>query len=244
MPEHTTLIIGASSDIGGEIIRAIDSTDAVILAHYHQSAGKIESLAEKLSARLIPLIANLADEPETQKLIETAQTHCPCPENILLLAAPKVTNVRFKNLTWSDFLVHLNIQLRAAAMILMNFLPRMAQVKHGRVIFLLSSYTLGVPPAALSHYLTAKYALLGLMKSLAREYADKHLNINAVSPSMVETSFLSEIPDKIIELSAQQHPLKRNALPADIAPLVKFLLSENAHYITGVNFPVTGGLTF
>jgi 3-oxoacyl-[acyl-carrier protein] reductase len=101
-----------------------------------------------------------------------------------------------------------------------------------------------VPPKALAHYTTTKYALLGLMKALAAEYADKHISINAVSPSMTETSFLSGLPVKLIELSAAAHPLKRNASTQDIAPIIKFLLSSDADYIGGANVPVTGGSVF
>jgi 3-oxoacyl-[acyl-carrier protein] reductase len=70
------------------------------------------------------------------------------------------------------------------------------------------------------------------------------LNINAISPSMVETGFLKKVPEKIVEMSAEQHPLKRNATPEDIAPLAHFLLSSGSDYMTGVNVPVSGGLVF
>jgi len=125
-----------------------------------------------------------------------------------------------------------------------EFLPKMVKARFGRVVFMLSSVTFGVPPANMSHYVAAKYALLGLMKSLASEYANRMVTVNAVSPSMVETDFLCDIPEKIVELAAQQHPLNRNASPVDIAPVVKMLLSDEACYLTGVNIPVTGGLQF
>jgi len=58
---------------------------------------------------------------------------------------------------------------------------------------------------------------------------------------MIETDFLAKIPEKLIEMTADQHPQKRNGLPTDVAPVVRFLLSDEAGYITGVNIPVTGG---
>ena len=86
--------------------------------------------------------------------------------------------------------------------------------------------------------------MLGLMKSLAAEYGDKNININAVSPSMIETKFLSEIHEKVIEMSAEMNPLKRNATTKDIVPIIKFLLSKESDYITGANIPITGGSAF
>ncbi len=58
---------------------------------------------------------------------------------------------------------------------------------------------------------------------------------------MIETKFLSNIPDLIIEKNAQDCPMKRNAAISDIVPMIQFLLSENANYITGQNIIISGG---
>jgi 3-oxoacyl-[acyl-carrier protein] reductase len=120
----------------------------------------------------------------------------------------------------------------------------MGRAGSGKIVFVLSSYTINVPPKALADYVTAKYSLLGLMKALASEYADKGVSINAVSPSMAETRFLSELPAKLVEMTADNHPQKRNARPDDIVPLIQFLLSKESSFITGANVPIAGGLVF
>ena len=117
----------------------------------------------------------------------------------------------------------------------------MAKAKGGRVITMLSSVTLGVPPKALTKYITVKYALLGLMKALASEYANKKVTVNCISPSMVETQFLSNLDKRIVQLTAEAHPLKRNAVVGDIIPVILMLLSDDSAYINGVNIPITGG---
>ncbi len=109
---------------------------------------------------------------------------------------------------------------------------------------MLSSYVIGVPPKSLSHYTVSKYAMLGLMKSLASEYADKNIQINSVSPSMIETKFLNNINEKLVEISAYNNPLKRNANIDDVVPVIKMLLSKESDYINGVNIPITGGSNF
>ena len=123
-------------------------------------------------------------------------------------------------------------------------MPKLAKEKRGVVVVMLSSCVLGVPPKALSHYTTVKYALLGLVKSLASEYADKRIRINAISPSMIETKFLSNIDERLIEIIASNNPLKRNASPTDIVPTVKLLLSDDASFMNGANLPITGGSIF
>ncbi len=120
----------------------------------------------------------------------------------------------------------------------------MAQKKKGKIVFVLSSCTFNIPPGALSHYVTAKFALLGLARSLAAEYGPKHININSVSPSMVETAFLQNIPERMVEIAAAQSPWQRNATPQDVAGVIRFLLSSDADYITGANIPVSGGTAF
>ena len=101
--------------------------------------------------------------------------------------------------------------------------------------------TLGLPPKYLSMYTTIKYAQLGLVRALAAEYGELGVSVNAVSPSMVETQLLSEVPRQIVELSQAQNPMGRNASADDVAGVIEFLLSPAAGFINGANIPVTGG---
>lgn len=241
MSNNTLLIVGASSALGMEIIRQIAAEDSVIFAHCHTGIDRLNRLSSDIAGRLIPIQADLQQAHDIASLIASVNSYAAPPGGIVFLAAPRLTLVRFKDLSLQDFRRHLGMQLDTAVEILKTFLPTMANNGYGRVVFMLSEVTVGLPPANMVHYITAKFALLGLMKALAGEYASRHVCINAVSPAMMETDFLAEIPAKIVELTAQQHPLKRNATPADVAPIVKFLLSEEAGFITGVNIPVTGG---
>jgi len=244
MNKEVILIIGASSDIGCELIRTIANNNNLIIAHYNNSEEKIKKIASEINSELIPIKADLSNEGQVGEMISTIREKFNFPNKIVHLPAVKMNYIRFKDTAWEDFQKDINVQLRSAVLILKEFLPQMAKVKKGKVVFALSSCTLGIPPKALIHYNTVKYGLLGLVKSLASEYADKAININAVSPSMIETSFLEKIPDKIIELNAQAHPLKRNATVKDVVPVIKFLLTDASDFISGVNIPVTGGSTF
>ena len=75
-------------------------------------------------------------------------------------------------------------------------------------------------------------------------FVDKNIQINAISPSMVDTKFLENINEKIVEISAYNHPLKRNATVEDITPTIKFLISNESDYMNGINIPITGGSIF
>lgn len=106
---------------------------------------------------------------------------------------------------------------------------------------MLSAVTLGMPPKFMSSYVTVKYALLGLIKSMAIEYADKGITVNAISPNMMETQFLDEIDERIVEMNKEQSAMKRNTGVDETVAGIMFLLSENAGYMNGVNLNMTGG---
>lgn len=241
--KNSILIIGASSDIGLDLIQNIDE-DALIIAHYNSSNESLLKLSNNLKNEIVTLKADLSSVDEVEYLLNTIESDYGIPNKIIHLAAPKVENIRFKDLNWENFETELNITLRSSVMILNRFLPYMAKTKSGKVVFMLSSYTIGVPPKALAHYTTVKYSMLGLLKSLASEYADKNIQVNAVSPSMTETKFLDNINEKLVEFSAHNHPLKRNAIVSDITPVIKMLISKDSDYINGVNIPISGGLVF
>ncbi|MDC1418121.1 SDR family oxidoreductase [Candidatus Thioglobus sp.] len=243
MSKDIILIIGASSDIGLNLIKNI-SDEALVIAHYNSSNEKLLELSKNINNELVTLKADLSKEDEINKLLDVIESAYGVPNKIIHLAANKVENIRFKDVSWSDFEKDINISFKSAVLILNRFLPKMAKLKKGKVIIMLSSYVLGVPPKALTHYTTIKYALLGLVKSLASEYSDKNIQINAVSPSMIDTKFLDNINEKFVELNAYNHPLKRNATVDDIAPIIKMLISKESDYINGINIPVTGGSIF
>lgn len=242
---ETILLIGGSSDLGLEIARQFRGEDVTILAHYSKSLGKIEKMqAEPGAPRIIPIKADLTKVEDVAALIAFVREKHGAPDKIVHLAAPKARNIYFRNIEWADFDREISIQLRSAVMILRELLPAMAERGKGKVVFVLSSFVLNAPPQATAHYVAAKYALLGLMKVLAAEYVKQRININAVSPAMMKTSFLDGLDERVVEIAAAQTPLQRHALPADVAPLVKFLLSPQADYIVGANIPVAGGTVF
>jgi len=236
-------IIGASSDIGLNLINHI-TEDALIIAHYNNNNKKLLEIASTSKNKIVPIKADLSKENEIQDMITTIEKEYGIPNKIIHLAAPKFENIRFKNLSWVEFQKDIDISLKSLILILTNFLPKLAKEKRGKVVCMLSSVTMNIPPKALVQYTTIKYALLGLVKSLASEYADKNIQINSISPSMVETKFLDNINEKFVELSAYNHPLKRNAKVDDITPILKMLISEESDYINGINIPITGGSIF
>jgi 3-oxoacyl-[acyl-carrier protein] reductase len=243
MSNNIILIVGASSDIGLNLIRNIDE-ECLILAHYNSTDDKLLELSKKIDNKMIMLKADLSKDSEIISMLNDIKNNYGIPTKIIHLAAPKFENVRFKDISWDSFQNDIDISLKSIILILNRFLPKLAKQKKGKVVIMLSSVVMNIPPKALTQYTTVKYAMLGLVKSLASEYADKNIQINSISPSMVETKFLNNINEKLVELGAYNHPLKRNAIVEDITPIIKMLISNESDYINGINIPITGGSVF
>ena len=86
-----------------------------------------------------------------------------------------------------------------------------------------------------------KYAMLGAVKALAAEYAEKGITVNGVSPAWVETKYLRNQPDFLIEQNAANSPLGRNLTVDDVIPAIEYLLSDGAACVNGQNLTVSFG---
>lgn len=236
------LVTGASGDVGRSLIRRVAGEYSVIWAHYCRTAGTLEELRRELGEKLVPVQADFLDETSTHAMVERIVSSGCAPDHIVHLSAPKTFNERFHKCRWEDYQAGIDASLRSIVLLLQAFMPGMAKQKYGRIVFMLTSYLIGIPPRYQSPYITVKYALYGLMRSVAAEYADKGVTVNAVSPDMIETRFLENIPELIVQQNAQRSPLKRNLTMADVVPAFAYFLSDEAEAVTGQNFGITGGM--
>lgn len=235
------LITGASSDIGKGLIETIHNNYDIIIAHYHTMNPELEKLKQKLQDKMILLQADFAEEESVLNLIQSIKSMGNYPDHIVHLAAVKYEYQKFEKAKWQSFELGIHTSVRSAVMILKAFCPEMKKKHYGKVIFMLTSSVVGKPPRFTAPYVMQKYALMGLMNSLAVEYADKGITFNSVSPGMVETKFLDQIPDYIIQKNAEESPLGRNLRTEDLLPLFEFLLSQGSDCMTGENIVIAGG---
>lgn len=235
------LITGASSDVGIALIRRVLQPEDVVIA---QGAGDLSGLAQLCQdypGQIRTYDVDLTDEAATELFIRDVAANYPLPTHIVHLPALRVINTKFKNFDEERFDKDLSVQVRSAVKICKTFAPKMAKAKRGRVLFMLTSYLLGMPPKNTAAYVMAKSTLQGLAKSLAADYAGTGVTVNCVMPSMMETKFLADTSDLIVQASAEANPMGRNARVSDVVPAMAFLLGEEAGFITGVTLPITGG---
>ena len=243
MADRRLLVTGASSDIGLATVRAmLSAPDApLVLAHSYRGDEKLRALQQDFGEQLQMLKADFTDASSVSGMADEIEAKYGSPHSMLHLPALRLSYERFRKFDWKLFESDMEVQIHSAVILLQRFLPAMAKTDGARVVFVLSSVTHGMPPKFLSMYTVLKYAQLGLMRSLAAEYAGTRVRINGISPSMVETQFLQGVADIAVRMSAAASPQGRNAAPADLVGAIQFLLSPAAEYITGIDIPITSG---
>jgi len=111
----------------------------------------------------------------------------------------------------------------------------------GRIIFI-SSIAGRIGQTGQANYAASKAGLVGLSRSLAKEFASRSITVNVVSPGPILTDMLAALPDEQQAAYAEAVPLGRLGKPEEVADLISFLASSKASYITGAVIPVDGGL--
>ncbi|RWS02030.1 Dehydrogenase/reductase SDR family member 4-like protein, partial [Dinothrombium tinctorium] len=135
-----------------------------------------------------------------------------------------------------------DINLKSAFLLTKLIVPQMEKRGGGSIVYI--SSILGYQPQQLiGAYSVSKTALLGLAKALAVECAPMKIRVNCVCPGIIQTQFSRPLweNEAPLEMIKQVMPMRRIGQPEEIAPLVSFLSSDDANYLTGESIPVAGG---
>ncbi len=120
-------------------------------------------------------------------------------------------------------------------------LQPMTKQRFGRIVNI-ASIVGAMGNAGQANYAASKAAVIGFTKTVAREYASRLVTVNAVAPGFIDTAMTQTLPADVKETLQKQIPLGRLGQPADIAEAVRFLVSDEAGYITGHVLHVNGGM--
>lgn len=140
-----------------------------------------------------------------------------------------------------DFTSVLDANLTGGFRVAKRAVKSMMRARWGRIVFVSSVVGLG-GQAGQANYAASKAGLVGLARSLAKEFASRGITVNVVAPGPIETDMIAALTDDQREAMLAAVPLGRLGAPAEIAATIEFLTSDAAAFITGTVLPVDGGL--
>ena len=141
-----------------------------------------------------------------------------------------------------DFADVLDANLTGAFRVARKVVKQMMRARWGRMVFVSSIVGLG-GQAGQANYAASKAGLIGLARSLAKEFASRDITVNVVAPGPIATDMLAALTDDQREALLAMVPLGRLGAPAEVAAAIEFLASDAAAYITGTVLPVDGGVS-
>jgi len=240
---RTAVITGGSSGIGWGMARAIARAGAAVVLVARDAAALAARAAELTAAggRAAWVSADLGDRAQAGRAAAAAAAAFGSPD-ILVNCAGLNLRPPLGELTVADWDVTMAVNLTAPFLLGQHFGPVMAGRGWGRIIHF--SSTAGKTNSTLggAHYTASKHGVLGIVRSMAVEFAPRGVTVNAVCPGLIDTEMVrsSIPPDRAAQIAAS-FPAGRLGEPGEVAELVAFLASERSGYITGAAFDINGG---
>lgn len=146
--------------------------------------------------------------------------------------------VRMKEEDWN---LVLQVNLTGTFHCIKAVMQAMTKQRYGRIVNI-ASIVGAMGNAGQANYAASKAAVIGLTKTVAREYASRSVTVNAVAPGFIDTAMTQGLSAEVKETLQKQIPLGRLGRPSDVAAAVRFLVSDEAGYITGQVLHVNGGM--
>ncbi len=237
-----SLVTGASQGIGETIALQLarEGAEAILLdiqkEKLEEVVRKIEDSGGKAWAYEVDvsLLSQVTDTIEAiigkHKKIDHLVNNAGITRDNLLM--------RMKEEEWDAVLA---VNLKGVFNLSKAVVRHMMGNRYGRIVNISSVVGL-MGNAGQANYAASKAGVIGLTKSMAREVAARGVTVNAVAPGYIATAMTERLPDAVKESFVNIIPMKRFGLPEDVASTVKFLLSDQAAYITGQVFNVNGGM--
>jgi 3-oxoacyl-(acyl-carrier-protein) reductase len=239
----TALVTGGSRGIGKAIALALAARGAdvgITCFTGCKFADDVRSQIVDLGRRAEYFAHDVGDVSEVAKLASEV-TNMLGEIDILVNNAGITRDRSFKKMTQEMWDTVLAVDLTGVFTVTKQFIDGMADRGWGRVISV-SSIVGEVGNFGQANYSAAKAGVIGLTKTLAREYARKGVTVNAVAPGFIRTRMLQDMPEKALEAVINMTPIGRLGEPFEVAAGVAFLASPAASYITGHVLDVNGGM--
>lgn len=238
------LVTGAASGVGREIALTLAAEGASVAVNYRSSLSEAESLIaeiDALGAKAKAYRADVADFDAVKIMVDRIVEDFG-GLNILINNAGLAKRQRFVETTPKDWHSQIDACLYGAIHCCFAAAPHLEAARNGRIVSVIGDSS-RIGESGLAIVAAARAGVVGLMKSLAREFGRSGTTANTVSLGLVETAhdraWVEENRDKLIRL----YPVRRLGMPDDVAPMVALLASPHSGWITGQVLSISGGFS-
>lgn len=241
--QRVAIVTGASRGIGKAIAKrlASDGCKVALVARNEEALNAVKGEIEQDGGAASTHVCDLADGNQFAETIQAI-----ADENdrldVLVNNAGMTRDGLLLRMTEEDFDAVIDVNLKATFIGCKTAARPMMKGRFGRMINI-TSVTGISGNAGQANYAAAKAGLVGLTKTIAKEFGSKGITANAIAPGYIETDMTAVLGDDIKKGVEQIVPLRRYGQPEEIASAVSFLASDDGGYVTGQVLVVDGGLT-
>ncbi len=233
---RVVLITGGAKGIGLATARAFVANGDQVAVTYRSAPPPPDDAATFLC---VP--CDITDGDQVDAAFTTVEDALG-PVEVLVANAGITADMLVLRMSEDDFARVLDANLTGGFRVAKRAVHKMMRARWGRIIFL-SSVVGGTGQAGQANYAASKAGLVGLARSLAREFASRHITVNVVAPGPISTDMMEAVAEDRRAAIEQAVPLGRFGTPDEVAGTIVFLASDAAAYTTGAVVPVDGGLS-
>jgi len=242
LSDKVAIVTGSGQGIGQTIaLKLAESGATVVVNDIGESAQNVSDEIKKMKRESTAVLADVSSSSDVARLVDTT-IEAYGKVDILVNNAGITRDQLILRMSDEDWDRVMTVNLKSVFLCTKAVLRHMIKQRWGRIISIASIVGL-IGNAGQANYASAKAAIIGLTRTIAKEAASRGITANAVAPGFIDTAMTRQLPEERRQELMSRIPLGTLGTPRDVAEAVAFLASEEARYITGQVLTVDGGIS-